>query len=172
MMRSDPPHIRPQASPDAKADAPQASPTALAMQDLEARVAEFADDCEWTPRAGHRSLREKLVAGLRGLKHAVRGDSSFFAHAYRGLIFALTATLIGIGPHQWCIILLAAGLVLIAELCHSAIDTLARALGDAEAPGPTVAREIATAGVLVSVVVFVTVAVIILVSRMTDLYGW
>ena len=28
--------------------------------------------------------RAKFAAGLRGLKHAIRGDSSFFAHGYRG----------------------------------------------------------------------------------------
>jgi diacylglycerol kinase (ATP) len=68
--------------------------------------------------------------------------------------------------------LLAAGLVLIAELAHSSVDTLARSLGDADAPGPTVAREIATAGVLISVLIFIAVAVLILVMRMAELYGW
>lgn len=145
---------------------------AVNLDELDARLAEFDDTSDWTPRAGRRSLRDKLAAGLRGLKHALRGDSSFFAHAYRGLIVALTATLIGIGPYQWCIMLLAAGLVLIAELAHSSVDTLARSLGDADAPGPTVAREIATAGVLISVLIFIAVAVLILVMRMAELYGW
>jgi diacylglycerol kinase (ATP) len=172
MMRADPPHARSQNNLTTGADAPQSSAPPLELDDLDARLAEFDDSSDWTPRVGRRSLGEKLAAGLRGLKHALRGDSSFFAHAYRGLFVALTATLIGIGPHQWCVMLLAAGLVLVAELAHSSVDTLARALGDAEAPGPTVAREIATAGVLVSVLIFIAVAVIIFVSRMTDLYGW
>lgn len=140
--------------------------------ELEARLAEFADSGEWTPRAGRRNFREKGAAGVRGLKIALRGDSSFFAHAYRGLLIALTATLLGIGPHQWCMLLLAGGLVLISEFCHSAVDTLARSFGDPDAPGPTAAREIATAGVLVSVIIFVFVAAIVLVTRMTVLYGW
>ncbi len=139
---------------------------------LDARLAEFSDNSAWTPRAGRRGGREKLDAGLRGLKLAIRGDSSFFAHAYRGLFIGFTALMLGIGPHQWCLLALAGALVLIAELCHSAVDTLARALGDPDAPGLVAAREIATAGVLVSVVVFTIIAVTVLVTRMTVLYGW
>ena len=49
-------------------------------------------------RAGRRNLPEKLLAGLVGIKHAVRGDSSFFAHAYRALLIFLTAGMIGVSP--------------------------------------------------------------------------
>jgi diacylglycerol kinase (ATP) len=145
-------------------------PTANA--ELEARLAEFAETDLWTPRVGRRDMQTKLYAALRGLKHAFRGDSSFFAHTYRGLFFAITAALLGIGPHQWCLIVLAGGLVFIAELANSAVDTLARALGDPEAPGPLVAREIASGGVLVAVLVFLAVAIIVLVTRLTALFGW
>ena len=141
-------------------------------EELEARLAEFAETDLWTPRVGRRDMRSKLWAALRGLKHAFRGDSSFFAHTYRGLFFAITASLLGLGPHQWCLIVLAGGLVFIAELNNSAVDTLARALGDPEAPGPLVAREIASAGVLLSVLVFLAVAIIVLVTRLTALFGW
>jgi len=147
-------------------------PDAPAADDLEARLAEWATPEAWSARAGRRDARAKLAAGLIGLKHAFRGDSSFFAHAYRGLLIALAAALLGVGPLGWCLLVLAAGLVLIAELAHSAIDTLARALGDAEAPGPKVAREIASAGVLVAVVVFAAVSVTVLVLKLNDLLGW
>lgn len=172
MMRPDPPHHRPQSTSSATTAQREDERPAVDLDDLDARLAEFNVPDDWTPRVGRRSLSDKLAAGLRGLKHALRGDSSFFAHAYRGLLVALTATLIGIGPHQWCVMLIAGGLVLIAELAHSSVDTLARALGDADAPGPTVAREIATAGVLISVLIFIAVTVVIFVSRMADLYGW
>lgn len=159
--------------PRSPSDAPDAPDTHTpSLDELEARLAEFADTGEWTPRAGRRTLRDKSAAGVRGMKLALRGDSSFFAHAYRGLLIALTATLLGIGPQQWCLLILAGGLVLISEFCHSAVDTLARAFGDADAPGPTAAREIATAGVLVSVIIFIIVAAVVLVSRMSALYGW
>jgi diacylglycerol kinase len=140
--------------------------------DLEERLAEWGTPPAWAARAGLRTTREKFAAGLRGIKHAVRGDSSFFAHAYRGLLIAMTAAMLGIDPRGWCLLALAAALVLIAELALSAIDTLARALGDAEAPGPKMAREIATGGVLVAVVVAAAVAVTVLATKLGDLLGW
>ena len=86
--------------------------------------------------------------GLAGIKSAVRGDSSFFAHCYRGTLIAITAALLGIDQRGWCLLVIGACLVLIAELAHSAVDTLARAIGDPEEPRLKTAREIAAGGVL------------------------
>lgn len=139
---------------------------------LDARLAEWESPPPWAARAGRRNFRAKLAAGLRGLKHAVRGDSSFFAHAYRGLFIALTAAMLGVGPMAWCLLVLAGTLVLIAELTHSAIDTLARAQGDPEEPALKVAREIATAGVLVGVVAFAAISITVLALKLGELLGW
>ena len=85
-----------------------------------------------------------------GLKSAIRGDSSFFAHGYRGTLIVITAALLGVDQRGWCLLVLGACLVLIAELAHGAVDTLARAIGDPEEPRLKTAREIAAAGVLVA----------------------
>jgi diacylglycerol kinase len=126
----------------------------------------------WTARAGRRGVREKLGASLVGLKHALRGDSSFFAHTYRFLLIALFAAVMGIGPLGWLLLLIGAALIFMAELTHSAVDTLARALGDPEQPGLKVAREIATAGVLVAVFTAATIWITVLVLKLGDLLGW
>ena len=149
---------------------PSTSPTP-SSDDLDARLAEWSQPEAWTARAGRPGAKAKLSAGLSGLKHAFRGDSSFFAHAYRGLLIAFAAAMLGVGPSGWCFLVLAGGLVLIAELAHSAIDTLARALGDPDAPGPRVAREIASAGVLVAVVIFAAISVTILVLKLNEMLG-
>src|SRR6476646_8594842 len=119
---------------------------ALDTSDLEAPVAV-------TARAGRRNSREKFAAGLRGLKHAIRGDSSFFAHAYRGVLIVLTAALLSVDPLGWCLLLISGSMVLRAELTHSAVDTLARAAGDPEDRPLKMAREIAAGGVLVATVI-------------------
>lgn len=142
------------------------------LDEIDARLAEWGEPEPWMARAGRRDAKAKLAAGLIGLKHAFRGDSSFFAHTYRGLLIAIAAATLGVGPSGWCFLVLAAALVLIAELTHSAVDTLARSLGDAEAPGPKAAREIASAGVLVAVVVFAAISVTVLVLKLNDLLGW
>ena len=125
----------------------------------------------WVPRAGRKNSREKFAAGLLGLKHAIRGDSSFFAHTYRGILIGLTAAILGVDPRGWCLLVLGASLVLLAELTHSAIDTLAQVVGDVEAPRIKVAREIAAAGVLVAAFASGGVTVCVLALKFVELLG-
>lgn len=127
---------------------------------------------ELTARADRRNTRSKMLAGIRGLKHAIRGDSSFFAHGYRGTLIAITAALLGVNQWGWCLLVIAACLVLIAELAHSAVDTLARAIGDPEQPRLRMAREIAAACVLVAAFGSGSVTVIVLSWKLAELLGW
>lgn len=159
VVRSEPPEV--DSSPTGSASA--------RIEDLESRLAQIEPPPEWTPRVNRQTFRFKLAASLRGLKHAFRGDSSFFAHAYRGLLIAFAAALLGVGPLQWCMLALAAALVLIAELAQNAIATLVCSLGDPEAPGPNAAREIATAGVFIAVIVFASVSITVLTVRFSEL---
>ena len=108
----------------------------------------------------------------RGLKAAVRGDSSFFAHFYRGTLIAIAAAMLGVDLRGWCLLVLGACLVLLSELTHSAVDTLARAVGDPEEFRLKAAREIAAAGVLVAAVGAAAVTLIVLTTRLFDLLGW
>jgi diacylglycerol kinase (ATP) len=124
-----------------------------------------------TAQADRRNTRSKLAAGWRGIKSAVRGDSSFFAHCYRGTLIAITAALLGIDQRGWCLLVLGACLVLIAELTHSAVDTLARAIGDPEEPRLKTAREIAAGGVLVAAVGAAAVTTIVLAWKFAELLG-
>lgn len=123
-------------------------------------------------RAGRRNAREKFAAGLCGLKHAIRGDSSFFAHAYRGLLICMTAAMLRVNPLGWCLLVLGACLVLLSELTHSAVDTLARAIGDPEEPRLKAAREIAAGGVLVAAFSSGAVTIIVLTLKLGELLGW
>lgn len=147
-----------------RADAPE---TKDSLEDLESE-----ERLEWAARPGRRTTRERLEAGLRGLKFAMRGDSSFFAHAYRGLFIILTASLLAIDPVAWCLLLQAAGLVIVSELAHSAVEALARAHPDPENPTLEVARDIATAAVLIAVVLMVALAVFIFTRKLGDLMSW
>jgi diacylglycerol kinase len=125
-----------------------------------------------TARAGRRNSQEKFAAGLRGLKHAIRGDSSFFAHAYRGLLIVMTAAMLGVNLWGWCLLVFAACLVMLSELTHSAVDTLARAVGDPEEPRLCIAREIAAAGVVVAAFASGAVTITVLTWKFGELLGW
>ena len=141
------------------------APTGDALAELEAEPT-------WTPRAGRRSTREKFAAGLRGLKHAIRGDSSFFAHGYRGTLIAMTAALLNVDALGWCLLIIGACFVLLAELTHSAVDTLARTVGDPEELPIKVAREIAAAGVLVAAFTSGGLTVTVLTVKFGESLGW
>ena len=140
-------------------------PTGQALLDLEEEPA-------WAPRAGRRNARLKFAAGLRGLKYAVRGDSSFFAHAYRGTLIAISAAMLRVDALGWCFLVISGCFVLLAELTHSAIDTLARAAGDPEELPLKVAREIAAAGVLVAAFISGGLTVTVLLVKFGELLGW
>lgn len=136
------------------------------------RLDELSAPTPWTPRADRHGTRNKFAAGLRGLKHAIRGDSSFFAHAYRGTLIALTAALLSVDPLGWCLLVIAAGFVLVSELTHSAIDTLARAVGDPEDPPLMMAREIAAATVVVASFISGSITVAVLTVKLGALFNW
>jgi diacylglycerol kinase len=122
--------------------------------------------------ADRRNTFRKFAAGCRGIKHAARGDSSFFVHGYRGTLIAITATLLQIDQWGWCLLVVSASFVMISELTNSAVDTLARAIGDPEEPRLNMAREMAAGGVLVAAFGTGTVTVIVLGSKLGKLLGW
>jgi diacylglycerol kinase len=149
-----------------------ASEPALSLQpvpDYDEHALDLDVPSDPTAQAGRRNARSKMAAGWRGIKSAVRGDSSFFAHCYRGTLIVITAALLGIDQRGWCLIVIGASLVLIAELAHSAVDTLARAIGDPEEPRLKTAREIAAGGVLVAAFGSGAVTVIVLSAKFVKL---
>ena len=150
----------------------EAPPVLLPVPEVDERLFDLESWPAWMARAGRRTSREKLAAGLRGLKYAIRGDSSFFAHAYRGILIAMTAALLGVSPWSWCLLVIAACLVLLSELTHSAIDTLARAIGDPEDPPLRMAREIATSVVLVAAIGSGAITITVLTIKFGELLGW
>jgi diacylglycerol kinase len=152
------------------------APTPEAADPAHDRLDDRLKDLEPSPEpaalADRRNVQGKLAAGWRGLKVAVRGDSSFFAHFYRGTLIVIAAAMLGVDLRGWCLIVLGAGLVLVSELAHSAVDTLARAVGDPEEFRLKAAREIAAAGVLVGAVAAGVVTLTVLTTRLFELLSW
>jgi len=138
------------------------------------------DPAEWLiepSQVARRSTRAKFAAGLRGLKLAVRGDSSFFAHTYRGVLIVFSAIMLGVDLWGWCLLVFGAALVLIAELTHSAVENLSRAIqslspSTSTADATQTARDIADAGVLVAATSSGAITVVVLVVKLGNSLGW
>ena len=125
------------------------------------------------PRVRRASSRVKMMDGCRGIKHAIRADSSFFAHAYRGLLIAISAAILKPSWIGWCFLVASAALILIAEMAHSAVRALALALeGRASEQEIRTACEIAEAGVLVASLTSAIITTTVLVTRLGDVLGW
>ena len=116
----------------------------------------------------------KSWAGMNGLKLAIRGDSSFFAHGYRFTIVLMFGVMIQLPPLAWIILSLCGGLILLSELFNSAIDALARVGSDKtpdhiEDEHAQAARDIGSACVLVSVIVGAAVTLALFGMRLHEL---
>jgi diacylglycerol kinase len=134
------------------------------------------DPADWSideSRVLRRTTRAKMAAGFRGLKLAVRGDSSFFAHTYRGVLIVFSAIMLGVDLWGWCLLVFGAALVLSAELTHSAVETLSHAL-DAQTSAEAVqaARDIADAGVLIAASSSGAITVVVLTVKLGNSLGW
>ena len=85
----------------------------------------------------------------------------------------MTAALLGVvDPLGWCLLTISASFVLLSEITHSAVDTLARALGDPEEVRVKTAREIAAAGTLVASLASGGLTLAVLTVKFGEMFGW
>jgi len=95
---------------------------------------------------------------LAGLRLAVQRESSFRTHVLASA--AVLAALLYIRPPAiwWAIGFLAVGLVLVAELLNSALETLADRLHPEQHPEIRVAKDMAAGAVLIASIIAVAAA--------------
>lgn len=118
------------------------------------------------------TTRLKLAEGARGIKQAIRAESSFFAHAYRGLLIAISAIILGVPAIGWCFLLISAALVLLAETFRCTIHVILDELDDPDEPRFVAAREIASGGLLFASITSAGLTLMVLTSRLGELLGW
>jgi diacylglycerol kinase len=99
-----------------------------------------------------RSPRRKLATALRGIKLGVRGHSSFFVHFFFAALVLAGAIVLECGSVQWCVLIGCIGMVLTAELFHSAIERLFAGLDEAAKQRVWPALDVAAGAVLMATV--------------------
>jgi diacylglycerol kinase len=117
------------------------------------------------PRRARRSWRDKFRAALRGLKVGVRGHSSFSVHFFFAALVLAAALVLGCDKIEWCLLLGCIGLVLVAELFNSAIETLFRGLDEATRDRAWPALDVAAGAVLMASITASVVGAIIFLSK-------
>lgn len=113
-----------------------------------------------------RSWLGKFADAFRGLFEAVRTQSSFAAHISVAVAAVALAAWLDISPGEWCLVALAIGLVIMAEVFNTAVEALARAVGRYPDDDLRDALDHASGGVLVAVLTAVVIGLIVLGPRL------
>ena len=119
-----------------------------------------------------RSWRTKFGDAFRGLKLGVRGHSSFFVHFFFAALVLAAALALGCTIHDWAILLLCIGLVLMAELFNSAMETLFHGLDERVKAKNHRALDIAAGAVLLASLTAAAVGLFVFVHRLAVLLDW
>jgi diacylglycerol kinase len=108
-----------------------------------------------------RRWRDKFLDAFRGLRIAVRGQSSFRVHAALAFAVVTAAALLRVTVVQWCLLLLCITTVLAAETFNTALEWMAKAIDRRENPA-----------VLISSIGAAAVGTIVFAFRLGVLLGW
>jgi diacylglycerol kinase len=112
------------------------------------------------------SWRRKFGDAFRGLKRGIRGESSFFVHFFFTALVIAAAVAFGCDLLEWCLLLGCIGMVLVAELFNSAIETLCRGLDEATRARVWPCLDIAAGAVLLASFVAVIVGGLIFLKNL------
>jgi len=134
------------------------------------------------PRTGPPAPRTRFLAprtwigkfadAFRGIARAVLGQSSFAVHIPAALGTLALAAVLRVSLIEWCVLAGAIGAVLAAEVINTSIEMLAKAVTKDYDPFVRDALDIASAGVMVTVVTAVVIGTLLIGNRVGMLIGW
>src|SRR5947209_3547160 len=123
-------------------------------------------DFDDVPPRKKRPWREKFQIALRGWKLGIRGHSSFFVHFFFSALVLAAAGILRCQLEQWCLLVLCIGLVLMAELFNSAVETLFRGLDEATREKTWQCLDISAGAVLMASVFAMVIGAAVFLNRL------
>ncbi len=111
-----------------------------------------------------RSWVLKFRDAFWGIWVGVRGESSFAVHLVVGAAVVATATVLGAGILEWCVLLMCITVVLMAEMFNTALEYLAKGITDGRDRNIGLALDIASGAVLVASIGASVIGVIVFVG--------
>jgi len=122
-------------------------------------------------RHGRRTWQHKFADAFRGCSRALRSQSSFAVHVTVAIAVMLVAAALRVTAVEWCLLVLAIGGVLVAEVFNTALESLARGPGSRRHPRLRDALDMASAAVLVAAATAAIVGLIVFGPRLVALLG-
>ncbi len=113
--------------------------------------------------------RDKFRCAFRGLYLGTRGQDSFIVHISAAIAVIALAAWLELPRSQWCVLLLAIGLVMVTELVNSSLEHLVRGVHPEHHPRIGEALDIASAAVLLASMAAVTTGAIVFVPPLWQL---
>ena len=119
-----------------------------------------------------RTWLAKFTDAFRGTARSVASQSSFAVHIPVAALAVAAAAFLGMSVVEWCLIALAIGMVLAAEVFNTAVEFLAKAVTREYDDDVRDALDVASAGVFMTVIAAVVVGVLLLGTRAAERLGW
>ena len=121
-------------------------------------------------KAHRRTWSQKFADAFRGIARAVRRQSSFFVHLWVATAVVGSAVVLRVSLVEWCLLVGAIGVVLVAEVFNTAIESLAKALPVGRHPRIRDALDMAGGAVLLSAVAAAVIGAIVFLHRAGELF--
>jgi diacylglycerol kinase len=119
-----------------------------------------------------RPWSHKFGEAFRGMKRGIRGQSSFFVHFFFAALVVAGAIVLECSPAQWGLLLICTGMVLMAELFNSAVETLVRGLDEATRERVWPCLDIAAGAVLLASITAAIVGCLVFLTQLSEkLFG-
>jgi undecaprenol kinase len=116
-----------------------------------------------------RSWREKSRGALRGLRLGIRSQPRFFLHFFLSAFLIAAGMVFRCQALEWCLLVLGIGMVLVAELFHSAVQALYFSLRESARPSNRACLDIGSGAVLLASCLAALLAAIVFLRRLSDL---
>jgi diacylglycerol kinase (ATP) len=117
-------------------------------------------------RTVSRTWSRKFADAFRGLSRGVRTQSSFAVHLGMAGAVVAAGAFFRVAAGEWGLLAFAIGLVLMAEIFNTAIESLARAPGSRRHPRFRDALDMASAAVLLAAITATVIGVIVFGPRL------
>jgi len=117
-----------------------------------------------------RHFMESMTFALRGMVHAYRTQRNFRIHLLMALLVILLATAFRMSPLETALLALVIGLVLVAELINTAIESLVDLVTEEYHPLAAAAKNVAAAAVLISSIIAAGVGFLLFSERLVLLH--
>ena len=115
---------------------------------------------------GARTWSRKFADAFRGLGRAVRTQSSFAVHLAAAATVVVSGAIFRVSAWEWCLLALAIGMVLMAEIFNTAVESLARGPGSRRHPRLRDALDMASAAVLVAAITAAVIGFVVFGPRL------